>query len=229
MRLHLVVKMVSVSDVLGSIGSLEIDSLAHYASEYYDPAKAKAYYERTKKLKGREKPLTETQRSATTFAKSNIATARKDATEKNRDSQKARLEGLRAKADEAVKAIQGKLDGASKDFDQKVADIANAIKTVPLNEISPTADPKVKAFLEKQNKHIRDANVAKGKKQVRELADIVAKVKKEAAEERRRVADDLRTSLQKARDDYAAQVVRTKAKYDKAVDTETKNIRTQVK
>lgn len=48
-------------------------ALAHYASQYYDPVKAKEYYERTKKLKGRDEgELSDTQKEAFGYAKTQI-------------------------------------------------------------------------------------------------------------------------------------------------------------
>lgn len=221
--------MSEVTEILRSIGSRELDELKHYASQYYDPAKAKEYYERTKKLKGREPALTETQRSASTLVKKNIATARKDETQTNRDAQTARLEEIRGKAEAARQAVQKKLDGIAKELDAKVNDIASALKTVPLNKIPPNASPKVRAFLEKQNKHIRNANTAKAQKQVKVLADIANAARRDVAEQRKAIGDDMRGALQKARDAYTTQVATTKKKYDTAVDTELNNIRTQVK
>lgn len=64
------------------------DSIAHYASPYYDPVKAHEYYERTKKLKGRRTgtSLNDSGREAKTYVRNRINTKR-DQDLKNAESQ----------------------------------------------------------------------------------------------------------------------------------------------
>ena len=64
------------------------DSIAHYASQYYDPVKAHEYYERTKKLKGRRTgtSLNDAGREAKTYVRNRI-NAKRDQDLKNAEAQ----------------------------------------------------------------------------------------------------------------------------------------------
>lgn len=129
--------------------------LAHYASKYYDPVKAKEYYERTKELKGREPAVSaesrQRQSQATAYVRNEISTRKKADLEANAATQdklrnsatakaeahKARMEKLQADAEATRDAIVNKLKA-------EVEKIQGELK-IPTN-----ASPKLRAFLEKQ-------------------------------------------------------------------------------
>lgn len=77
------------------------DSIAHYASPYYDPVKAHEYYERTKKLKGRRTgtSLNDSGREAKTYVRNRINTKR-DQDLKNAESQSKKRTEERKKSAE---------------------------------------------------------------------------------------------------------------------------------
>lgn len=77
------------------------DSIAHYASPYYDPVKAHEYYERTKKLKGRRTgtSLNDAGREAKTYVRNRINTKR-DQDLKNAESQSKKRTEERKKSAE---------------------------------------------------------------------------------------------------------------------------------
>jgi hypothetical protein len=79
--------------------------LAHYASEYYDPAKAREYYLRTRELKGKQssssltvkgnKGRTEKRQQAWAYAKNQIGEAKKSNLESLSEQRKAIVENAR--------------------------------------------------------------------------------------------------------------------------------------
>lgn len=77
------------------------DSIAHYASPYYDPVKAHEYYERTKKLKGRKTgtSLNDAGKEAKTYVKNQI-NAKRDRDLKNAEAQSKKRTEERKKSAE---------------------------------------------------------------------------------------------------------------------------------
>ena len=77
------------------------DSIAHYASQYYDPVKAHEYYERTKKLKGRRTgtSLNDSGKEAKTYVKNQI-NAKRDQDLKNAEAQSKKRTEERKKSAE---------------------------------------------------------------------------------------------------------------------------------
>ena len=102
------------------------DFLAHYASEYYDPAKAREYYLRTRELKGKQstseltrkgdKGGNERRTQAWSYAKNQISEAkkgslealsakRKEVVDRARDNAQARREEISAKLTDLIKFL----------------------------------------------------------------------------------------------------------------------------
>lgn len=195
--------------------------LAHYASKYYDPVKAKEYYERTKELKGRKKSLTsDNQRQAWNYAQNQIQTKRDAEKKANQNAGKAAKEA-------AAKAQKERLEKLQKDAEAMQTRIIEAVqkRLAEINKETPiplNASPKVRAFLAEQNAKRR------------------ASATKAAKGELQKLGQDLRGALQKARESYqGVQSGLSKkysesgkaidAKYKKAKETEYENIRTKVK
>lgn len=201
--------------------------LAHYASKYYDPVKAKEYYERTKELKGRQPALSkesrERQSQGTAYVRNEISTQKKadlganaatrdklrDAAKSQSDAHKARMEKLNTDAKATQEAIVNKLKS-------EVEKIRGELK-IPAN-----ASPKLRAFLERQQAGRSKSAQAKAQKEMKLLRDnvrsVVAQSRKEYqafrekntaerranAEARRRISEtyrrDLQTELQNIKD-----------------------------
>ena len=85
--------------------------LEHYASKYYDPAKAREYYLKTRKLKGRHstKGFSEKQHAGWAYAKDKIAADKKAELAKLSDDNKARKMQLRQQAKASRERIREKL------------------------------------------------------------------------------------------------------------------------
>jgi hypothetical protein len=231
-------RTLAVSDVNDRVE----DFIAHYASEFYDPVKAHEYYERNKQLKGRQttKGMSDVQKQALSYTKKSIGDAKKADLKKAEAARKAQLEAVRASAEAARTRIEAKLKGLLDQLQNKVKVIPKPKpKLKPLNEIPANASEAVKAYLEKQNAHIRQAN----KKIVDKAnADYSAKVqaaqkvasdnslaaRKAASAEIRKIGTDAKAAIAKARANYEASKKQTEAKYKQASDTEYNNIRTQL-
>lgn len=181
------------------MGQEQVESfLAHYASKYYDPVKAKEYYERTKELKGREKKLTsDTQKEAWGYASNQISEQRKAAKDSAADTQKAKMEAIRAEAEASKTRI---LEGLK-------ARIADIMKTTPIPE---NASPRARAYLEKMN------------------AQRQQRASREAQAELKKLGDSIRTALKSARDSYAGVQKGLDEKFKKDREQEYENIRTKI-
>lgn len=226
------------------------DVLAHYASPYYDPVKAREYYLRTRELKGRHstKGMSETQQQAWSYAKNQISEQRKAELKSKAEAQKVRLEELRNKAEEVRDRLSEKLKGLLESLKLGEAEKIEAEK-VPepkLLEIPTNASPKVIAYLQRQNgrrlnkyaEQVADAEaVARDKReaQSKERAakrEVNSKLADEARtktrEERVRIGNDLKSAVATARAEYEAAKKETIAKYDAAKDTEYNNIKSKL-
>lgn len=85
--------------------------LAHYASEYYDPEKAREYYLRTRELKGRQstKGMTESQKQGWSYAKNQLKEGQKADTKEVSEERKAVVEQARAIAQKRREEISERL------------------------------------------------------------------------------------------------------------------------
>jgi hypothetical protein len=176
-------------------------SLQHYASPYYDPVKAKEYYERTKKLKGERdaNKLTSEQQDVYNVSRDEMAKAKQKEVDAASDTFSAKVEELRARSEATVRAFADKLRNLS------------VTKDLPLNPIPRNATPGQRALLMRENERIRQ------------------KAKKDAVAERKKIGDGLRQELSKAREAYQTSMASIKDKYEQADNTERANIREQVK
>lgn len=122
------------------------DTLIHYASEYYDPVKAHEYYEKHKKLKGRQgstSGLNEEGRDAARYIKNKLEEERKskDSTERenmqskvsaNKEQLKAELQSHTSKTKLQIATLRAKIDkmsGAEKlKNEQAIYDQINSLR-----------------------------------------------------------------------------------------------------
>lgn len=89
------------------------DSLAHYASKYYDPVKAHEYYERTKELKGRTSTarLNDAGKAAAKNVKDNLSTERKGLVEAEKQAKDSKIEAKKAEIQNKIDVIRKRLEG----------------------------------------------------------------------------------------------------------------------
>ena len=210
----------------------EID-LWHYASKYYDPVKAKEYYERTKQLKGRQpaapqltKEQRERQTSAKAYVREQVATQRTAAHKAAAEKQKARMEKLQKDAEATRDRIVEKLNAL---VEKLKADVEVEVPKPKLNEIPATASPRQRAFLEKQNARMMseyNGKLNKAKDKARNAAD---NARNAAREEIKKVGTDLRDAVAKARTEYTTARKAMAEKYKSDLKTELKNIEDKVR
>jgi hypothetical protein len=240
-----------VEEFLAHRGDTPIgDVLIHYASEYYDPAKAHEYYLKNRELKGRQstKGMSETQRNAWSYTKNQIGERRKAELKSKAEEQKARLEELRNKAEETRTRLQEKLKGLldSLKVGQTPKVEAEVIPVPDLIPIPENASPKVRQYLQGQNaRRINKYNgeVQKAEKVAREKQKAVNEeyaLKREAAaksseearaqsrEERIKIGNELKTAVADARNAYESAKKQIVDKYEAAKETEYQNIKTQL-
>lgn len=180
-------------------------SLQHYASPYYDPVKAKEYYDRTKKLKGdRDK---KTKAEALTKKEQKVYDVARDSMSAERQKE---VEKTATEYDDKVKAISERAQSIASSFSTKLRNLS-VTKELPLNEIPKNATPRQRELLTRENDKIR------------------AKAKKDAVAERKKIGEGLRQELNKAREAYKTGMEAIKTKYEAADTAERKNIKAKVK
>lgn len=151
--------------------------IAHYASEYYDPVKAKEYYERTKQLKGRKPKASDLKgdkkKGAWDYTKDQIGESKKNELENLSEQRRAFLEEVRDKAAERRKQISEKL--------KEVLDALTEDKSATNEQLSEVKKAETKRISEEAAAKI-DAlpEIPKGVSKERR-AELVAERKEEVA------------------------------------------------
>lgn len=193
------------------------DFIAHYASPYYDPIKAHEYYMRTRKLKGREPASTTEQRK-----KEGVAYA-KDQVRNARDADlKSSAKAQAAKLDDLQKTAKATRDKIVANLLTRVEELKAEAESVRVNKVSPTASNKLKAFLEKHNVYRRKKAINAANKEISSSSEA-------AREEIKKIGEDLRDAVAKAREAYTANRKAMVEKYNKDLNTEVENIQNKVR
>lgn len=222
----------SENDVTFVQAEEEID-LWHYASKYYDPVKAREYYLRTRELKGRQgsgeelsKESRQRQAEAKSYVRDQIRTERSSATKANAEAQTARLEKLR----EDAKATRDRIvEGINTLVEKLKADLEVEIPKPSLNEIPPTASPRQRAFLQKQNDRMMKTYNSKVQKAETRNRKTVRDAQETARAEIKKVGTDLKDAVTKARTEYSEARKALAEKYKTDLQTELQNIEDQVR
>ena len=222
-----------MSDELLAIDPVDEIDLWHYASKYYDPVKAKAYYERTKELKGRKTAAPQLsaesrqrQAEASAYVRDQISTQSTAAQKAAAAKQQARLEKLQADAEATRDRIVEKLNAL---VEKLKADIAVEVPEPKLNEIPATASPRQRAFLEKQNARMMAEYNGKLRKATKKANAAASDARDVAREEIRKVGSSLKEAVTKARTDYNAAKKALTEKYRSDLKTELQNIEDKVR
>jgi gas vesicle protein len=232
--------------------------LKHYSSEYYDPAKAREYYLRTRELKGRSssKLKTEDQKAGWEYAKSGIDEAKKTELTTTAQDHKKDLEGIRQTANErrvelrdAVKSI---LEALTLGREDDLAAIDEDTQT-KLEKITKDAQAKLDALpkLPKRSSDVaraaRAEKIAKIRGDARtETGDVLEKaqekktdvsetvsgqkgsVKDSAVSVREDIGIEMKATIDSAREAYNTLKEELKAKYEAVYQNEYESIKTNV-
>ncbi|AMM44379.1 hypothetical protein SEA_GOCRAZY_10 [Arthrobacter phage GoCrazy] len=174
------------------------DFLEHYSSQYYDPQKAHEYYERTKELKGRQSTKGMSKTQTEAWGYA-----------KNQISQakKSEMTASQEAQKRRLEALRLKAEEAQKRITDKIRALAERLEN---QRNASGVDPKLKRYLERSH------------------GNLIRKAQKDASAEREQIRTELKSAVQKARDEYHASKEQLKAKYDQATDTEYNNIRSQL-
>lgn len=154
--------------------------LKHAAPKYYDPVKAHEYYMRTRELKGRRtgSGLTDNQKKAFDYSKSQIEEAEDKDVDAASVQKKQQLESVRQAAEKKRGEIREKLkallEQATQRKEERLAEI-DAERETNLARISDTLKEDLKAISDKQKRDLQ--RVADKKRQ--ELLDITEDTKRQ--------------------------------------------------
>lgn len=206
------------------------DFLAHYASKYYDPAKAREYYLRTRELKGDQPELSEEsrqrQREATAYVSNEIRKNRDAGLNANDQAQKA----LSLAAENRAKAHAARMEKlqqqATQEREKLVKKLRAKIEKIEKQLATPEgATPKMRAFLEKQRKSkLGDAREgAKG-----ELSNLASEFRG-AISAARNDYKNFRAEYSNARRTLSDQRRSVNNTYRQELATERQNIKDQVR
>lgn len=215
----------------------EENSLSHYASQYYDPAKAHEYYLRNRKLKGGtsagpklSKQSRQKQSEANAFVRNQVATAKKTDLTNRANEQTARLkkmqETAQATRDRIVQALTAKIDMIQK------AAVVNIPDPV-LNKIPANASPQQRAFLESQNQkllaQVNQKRRAASNKANQDASRAKKVVTDSARAEIKKLGTDLHAAIAVARKNYADGRKKLQEQYKTTLNTELQNIQKKVR
>lgn len=181
-------------------GLVEVDEdayLEHYASPYYDPVKAKEYYERTKKLKGRpEGELNDTQKEVYGYAKNQITEERTKVLKDLSTKQQEAIANIRQGAQAMREAIAARLT--------ELMEKLEAAQTERLDQIAADRAEKLQAISDRAAKAIAalpPVPPGVSKERAAELAANrraeIAAIKGDSKREREQVASDAADEAQK--------------------------------
>lgn len=194
--------------------------LAHYASQFYDPAKAHEYYLKTRELKGLPgaKGKNANQTEAMAYARNQISIARKADLQKTQTDHKSQVEAVRKQAEANRLQIEAKL----KDLVTKIMSEAMTPATPQFKPVPISASPAQRNAIIRQN-----AVIAKNAQKAAAGAALVAK--KAAGEKIKQVGADLKAAVADAHSKYTEARKQTVANYQATTNKELANIRTQVR
>lgn len=209
--------------------------LTHYASKYYDPAKAREYYLKNRKLKGRSTGgMSEGQKEAWAYSKEQISTDKKSMIDESDDAKTKQIEALRSEAEETRQRISQKLkllsEQLSKESKDKREDISEDVKT-KIDALPPipknlSAEQKAK-LMEDRKKEIADirGNASKAREDVSEdISKERASSREQANSHREVIRTQLKASIQMIKDDFKKKKEEIVKKYEAEYDTEYDNV-----
>lgn len=211
--------------------------LAHYASEYYDPVKAREYYLRTRELKGRQL-TTKAEKQAFDYANANITAAEKNDVVKAAEAQKAALEQIRATATARQAEIRAKIkdilanlaNDKKAQIEQISKDVVDKIAALP--EIPKNISKDARAKLVEQRQEEIDKIRGDAKTKIQSVSSgAQAKKDSEVASSRsstEQIKSDVKASVESARSKYQELRQALKDKYDTIRQQEQQAIKANV-
>ena len=163
------------------MSDLPKNTIAHYASKYYDPVKAHEYYMRTRKLKGRNSTsgLNEKGREAARYIRQKLSEERKSTVDASKASTKSKIESIRSKTENDIRTYTTQTQAK---IDQLVSLLKN---------MRPDQKKRALPLIKTQISRLKESNAQK-------RASLIAAYKKDSAS----YQEEHRQITQKAKEDY---------------------------
>lgn len=211
--------------------------IAHYASQYYDPAKAREYYLRTRELKGRRGRLkTEAQRTAWSYAKNQIKEARtkdlgtlseshKQTKIKLRETAKGRREEIREKLKLAIEKL---VEEQRKDREAISEDTKRQIAALPPIPKGISSEDRERLALERREKIAQIRGEGAKDRDAASTQEDRDSERETAQGDREKVRVELKARIDEARETYNTLKETLKAKYETEYQNEYEAIRSNV-
>lgn len=176
------------------------DSLAHYASKYYDPVKAHEYYERTKKLKGRSS-LSEKGKEVADYVTKQLNSERDQKISASKTNTTNSLSKAKAKHQARVQSSQNIRDAniaARKAATQKGIDNHN---TQMQNQISQLQD------------ELREWGASGKAGKTKEIRNKIARLREKNAEEKEKLQNELSSYSESERYSHSERSASSQSQY----------------
>lgn len=181
-------------------------TLMHYADPNYDPQKAKEYYERTKKLKGRERARQEDAASKGQSKAGGPSAAERAAS--TSEANKARVESIRgkmSKLDDSLKTLIKKRNEKRPDSSKETTESSTSKEKKTASKEESEKDPLTTSEKAKKAKKAREEYESVAEKEpseptLEELDAKITKVRKQIAE----LKEKLQVVLEKTRSQPSA-------------------------
>ena len=193
---------------------MDNSQLQHYASEFYDPAKAHEYYMKNRNLKGRRSAstLTDKGKEIWTYTNDNIKDKKNNNVNSAKDIRDKKIAELSAKASETRKRISNKLKELNKQLTQMTAtkmttleeDKKSKIKQLMAESIPDNLpkEQRAKLIKERNDKIFQiqsDTKISKSKVSDESKTDRLDNGN-DTSSERLQVSTDLKTAVTAARE-----------------------------
>lgn len=202
------------------ITKIDNDELLHYASEYYDPAKAHEYYLKNRQLKGRT-GLSDEGKDVWDATKNNISAEKKSRLKDYAKQKEIDIKNSRDKAEAIRTEITNKLKALSDKLNAKYKSDNDAI-TKQMQAISSN-----KSLSKEQKAEKRAELVAQRQKLSSNRKDESSKNASAMKAERTKTASDLKAAIESAREMYTKNKESLDSNYEAKTQNEYDNIKEQ--
>lgn len=212
-----------------------VSKLIHYASQYYDPAKAHEYYLKNRELKGRTTTgMSEEQREAWKVTKSNITSEKKTKIDAAQTERQQQIEATRQRATQMREQIASKLSKLAEKFgsdreaerERIASKIQAEIDNLPPIPRNITTSQR-NTLLAKRQEEIAKIR-GQGDGELEKLDKTYESNKASLGEKREKVRVELKSKVAAARETYKQTRESINTEYEKIYQREYDNIKAKV-
>ena len=197
--------------------------IAHYASDYYDPAKAHEYYLKNRQLRPRRslKGMSDSQKSTWSVVKQNISAEKKTKLTAERDANKQQIEALRATAQARRQQISDKLKRLSAKFSKTASVDLERIASLTQLKIDNLPD---NLSPERRAEMIDKIQKSATTKQTNVKEDTTGK-KNSLSKDREAIRTELKAKIQGAREAFKKVKERINTNYEQVYQKEYEQVK----